>query len=177
MSRPPETFLTQPVRSLQTMLRVISEDDGRLPSLIPDGIYGNQTMSAVSAFQRRVGLPVTGVTDLATWDAIYAAYEPALTRVVPPEPLCVLLDPCQVIGKEQCAPTIYIVQAMLQVLSEHYTGIPAPTHSGTLDPVTSDSLSHFQCMSGLEKTGELDKVTWKHLVLQYVLCTACLCKS
>ena len=49
--RPGESFVSQPVRSLQTMLRVLAEDDEELLALIPDGIYGSQTRQAVSAFQ------------------------------------------------------------------------------------------------------------------------------
>ena len=79
--RPAESFIGQPIRSLQTMLRVIAENDSRQPSVIPDGIYGTNTMTAVSAFQRRSGLPVTGMTDQATWEAIVSAYELALIEV------------------------------------------------------------------------------------------------
>ena len=44
--RPEASFIEQPVRSLQTMLRVISQDDSRYPAVIPDGIYGPDTMHA-----------------------------------------------------------------------------------------------------------------------------------
>ena len=71
--RPGESFVEQPIRSLQTMLRVIAEDDPGLPTLIPDGIYGPSTMVAVPAFQRRAGLPITGISDELTWDRIVAA--------------------------------------------------------------------------------------------------------
>ena len=33
--RPNESFVSQPVRSLQTMLRVLAEDDRTLPTVIP----------------------------------------------------------------------------------------------------------------------------------------------
>ena len=79
--RPQESFVGQPIRSLQTMLRVLSEDDPSHPSVIPDGIYGQETINAVSHFQRRHGIPVTGVTDQNTWEAILAHYEEALIRV------------------------------------------------------------------------------------------------
>ena len=49
--RPNESFVAQPVRSLQTMLRVLSEDDDSLLSLIPDGIYGSQTHQAMPYFR------------------------------------------------------------------------------------------------------------------------------
>ena len=91
--RPEESFIGQPIRSLQTMLRVISEDDVRYPTIIPDGIYGQQTVNAVSVFQRQHGLPVTGIADQTTWEAITAAYEPALVRVDAAEPIRVTLNP------------------------------------------------------------------------------------
>jgi len=84
--RPGESFIEQPVRSLQTMLRVLSEDDKRLPTIVPDGIYGPTTTNAVAAFQRREGLPSTGVTNQETWNAIVENYEPALIRIGKAQP-------------------------------------------------------------------------------------------
>ena len=46
--RPGESFLNQSVRSLQTMLQVVSMADPRLPTVIPDGIFGPTTRRAVS---------------------------------------------------------------------------------------------------------------------------------
>ena len=169
--RPPESFIAQPVRSLQTMIRVIAQDDPRQPPLIPDGIYGNQTATAVSTFQRNNGLPVTGVTDQITWEAIVAAYEPALIRADQAQPLYILLQPGQVIRKGERNPNIYLVQAILMVLSETYASISQPSQSGILDEATAISLASFQEMSALPQTGELDKVTWKHLALHYPLAT------
>ena len=167
--RPPESFINQPVRSLQTMLRVIAQEDARQPSVVPDGIYGAQTMTAVSAFQRNNGLPVTGVTDQGTWEAIVAVYEPVLTRVGQAQPVELILHPSQVIRRGDREPNIYIIQAMLLVLSEIYSSISPPSQSGTLDEPTSVSIATFQQMADLPQTGELDKVTWKHLALHYPL--------
>ena len=95
--RPAESFLSQPIRSLQTMLRVLGEDDDMLKNVVPDGIYGDQTRNAVYHFQRTHGIPPTGVTDQTTWDAIYAEFEPAQTRLIPAQPLQIILEPGQVI--------------------------------------------------------------------------------
>ena len=70
--RPNESFVGQPVRSLQTMLRVIGQDSGQEITLIPDGFYGNNTRDAVSEFQRNRGIPTTGVADENTWQRIVA---------------------------------------------------------------------------------------------------------
>ena len=165
--RPGESFIGQPIRSLQTMLRVIAENDDRQPSVIPDGNYGSNTQTAVSAFQRRSGLPVTGVVNQATWEAIVSAYELALVEVDEAQQIDVILNPGQVIRKGEKHPNIYLAQAMLMVLSENLFSITPPSMTGILDLPTADSLSSFQELNLLPVTGELDKRTWKQLALQY----------
>ena len=167
--RPGESFVGQPIRSLQTMLRVLAENDRRYNSIIPDGIYGPETMAAVSAFQRIHGLPVTGVTDRDTWEAIHAQYEPALINIDAAQPVEIILNPGQVIRRGERHPNVRLVQAMLAVLAEIYRSIGMPGSNGILDAQTSDSLASFQQLTGLPMTGELDKRTWKQLALHYPL--------
>ena len=167
--RPEESFLQQPVRSLQSMLRVLSERDSRYQSVIPDGNYGPSTVSAVSAFQRAHGLPVTGVTDQQTWDAIVAVYEPALIHLDAAQPVEIILNPNEVLRKGDRSPYLYVAQALLLVLSETYGSIGRPSQNGILDENTADALSSFQSLSGLPMTGELDKITWKQLALHFPL--------
>lgn len=165
--RPAESFLAQPIRSLQTMLRVLAERDSKYSRLIPDGIYGPQTISAVTAFQRNHGLPVTGVTDQITWEAIVSAYEPALIELDEAQAVDVILNPGQVIRKGESSPYLYVAQALLLVLSQTYSSVGTPSQTGILDAPTSDSIASFQMLSGLPMTGELDKITWKHLALHF----------
>ena len=167
--RPGESFIGQPIRSLQTMLRVLAESDDRYKTVIPDGIYGAETMSAVANFQRIHGLPVTGITDRDTWDAIHAAYEPALINIDIAQPLEIVLNPGQIIRRGERHPNVRLVQAMLAILSEIYSSVSMPGNTGILDAPTSDSLASFQQLSGLPMTGHIDKRTWKHLALQYPL--------
>ena len=165
--RPAESYIGQPIRSLQTMLRVIHEDDPSHPAIIPDGIYGPETMAAISHFQRRHGLPVTGVTDQETWEAVTSHYNEALIRVDEAQPLYILLEPGEVIRRGEKHPHIYLVQGILQTLSDIYESVSLPDHNGILNDITSDSLASFQALMGLPMTGDLDKVTWKALALHY----------
>ena len=167
--RPGESFVEQPVRSLQTMLRVLAEDDPRQPTVIPDGIYGPSTTQAVSAFQRRRGLPVTGITDQRTWDTIVQDYEPALIRIDKAQPIEVLIDPGQVFRRGDSSPYVYLLQSMLTQLSHDKHRIQPPGHSGIMDDDTADSLAEFQRLSNLPPTGDFDKITWKNLVHQFTL--------
>ncbi|MBE6958127.1 MAG: hypothetical protein E7447_03110 [Ruminococcaceae bacterium] len=169
--KPDESFVGQPVRSLQTMLRVIAESDDLQTSVIPDGIYGPQTVTAVSTFQRRNGLPVTGVADQQTWEQIVRAYEPALIAVGPVQPLEIILEPNQVIRQGENNPNLYLVQAMLIVLAQSYNSITAPAVTGVLDIPTANALSEFQLLTLLPATGELDRETWKNLAIHYPMAT------
>ena len=165
--RPGESFIGQPIRSLQTMLRVRAENDDSYETLIPDGIYGKATMSAVSKFQRKHGLDVTGITDQDTWDAIVAEFEPALVNVDEAQSIEIVLNPGQILRRGERNTNLYLVQAILMALSDVYESIPKPTMTGLLDEITADSISAFQLLSGLPMTGQVDKRTWKHLALHY----------
>ncbi|MBR3979302.1 MAG: peptidoglycan-binding protein [Oscillospiraceae bacterium] len=167
--RPAESFAEQPIRSLQTMLRVLSEYDSALPTVIPDGIYGPTTMHAVTAFQRQNGLPVTGIVDQRTWDAIVRVYEVAIIQIGKAQPIEIIMDPGQVFRSGSTSPYIYLLQSMLTQLSNDHPAISAPSHSGMMDESTVQSLTDFQKLAGLPENGELDKVVWKHLVHQFTL--------
>ena len=59
--------------------------------------------------------------------------------------------------------------AILTVLSQQYGSISRPGFSGTLDLPTEESIAGFQELNRLPRTGELDKITWKHLALHFPL--------
>lgn len=169
--RPTESFVANPIRSLQTMLRVIAENDPTLPTVVPDGIYGQQTLSAVSAFQRRYGLPVTGITDQDTWDTIVAVYEPALVNVGKAEPIEIIMAPGQIYRLGDSSANLYLSQSMLSFLAHLHPVIPAPSHNGVLDAETAAAILAFQILTNLPQTGELDRMTWKNLARQFTLNT------
>lgn len=167
--RPEESFVGQSIRGLQTMLRVIAEADGNIPTLVPDGIYGQSTMNSVSTFQRLYGLPVTGITDQPTWERIVEVYEPALVRIGKAQPIEIIFDPDQVFRLGDRSPYLYLLQGMLLALSDEYGTINPPDSTGYLDASTSAALAAFQALAGLPPTGELDRITWKYLAHHFTL--------
>ena len=89
----PEDYINRPVRSLQTMLQVLSNVFPALLTVNPDGIYGEATQKAVRAFQRFSGLPETGIAEQETWNALASCYLRHAPSVLPPEPLRIVLQP------------------------------------------------------------------------------------
>lgn len=167
--RPGESFIGQPIRSLQTMLRIIAEDDDRLPTVVPDGLYGQTTLTAVSAFQRLYGLPVTGVADQDTWERIVEQFDEALIRIGRTEPIDIIFEPGQVFRTGDRSPYLFVVQGVLQALALDLSDIEAPAPSGVLDMQTARALREFQRLAALPVTGDLDRKTWKHLSRHFTL--------
>ncbi len=64
---------------MQNQLSVISGAYKAIPMTEMDGTYGTATVAAVSSFQEIFNLPVTGITDSATWYKIARVYR-RLTR-------------------------------------------------------------------------------------------------
>ncbi|MCI8514995.1 MAG: peptidoglycan-binding protein [Lachnospiraceae bacterium] len=55
------------VRQMQEQLNAIASVYTAIPTLVPDGIFGERTQGSVREFQSVFGLPVTGVVDYRTW--------------------------------------------------------------------------------------------------------------
>lgn len=167
--KPGESFVGQPIRSLQTMLRVIAEYDGSVPTVVPDGIYGKETIASVTQFQKNLGIPPTGVADQNTWEQIVAVYDDALISIGKAEPIEIVWDPNHVFILGDSSPYLYLAQSMLLYLSLMHEQISRPSHSGILDNETSRAISTFQALTSLPPTGNLDKKTWKYLSKQFTL--------
>lgn len=167
--KPGESFVGQPIRSLQTMLRTIARVDQNQISVIPDGVYTSQTSDAVRSFQENHGLSPTGATDQDTWERIVQAYRPARIETEPAQPIYITLNPGQTFKKGDRHHHINLVQAMLLLLSEAYEGFPAVALTGIFDEPTEAAVNALQLLSDIPANGILDKTTWKHLVLHHAL--------
>lgn len=93
----PSYFVGRPIESMQTMLRVAAEGNNRLLPVVPDGIFGRNTMAAVTAFQRYCGLPATGVMNQTTWERLVQTYQAQLVQQAPAEAMQPILNPYQTI--------------------------------------------------------------------------------
>ena len=156
-------MLSKPVSSLQYMLRQLSKTYQFLPELAVDGVYGERTLEAVMRFQREAGLPVTGVVDQATWNAIHScwlrqqsreSYSRA-TRVFPSEGVQV---------HEGSAREYMIVpQTMFNILAGQFEGITLCPADGCNGPASADDIRWLQKAAGLPQTGCMDTATWDAL--------------
>lgn len=159
----------RPVRSLQTMLQTLSRVFPDIPEVLPDGVYGCSTQDAVSAFQSRAALPVTGVADHDTWNQLVSAYLRHAPRVLPPEPLQLVWQPMQTISPGEENLHLYLIQAMLAALHRQYPALPLPGVSGFYDETTKAAVLQLQALFGFAPSAVIDQSFWSCLAKLYAL--------
>lgn len=162
-----DPIVNAPIRSLQLMLRTLSFLDSDYPSLIPDGIFGAATAGAVSTFQQKNGLPITGIADFETHSAISAAYDAALPRLTPAEPPIAWFPADLSVSLGQSHPHVFLTQGLLAALSSIYPELPCPALTGRIDEKTEQSLRAIQALHGLNPTGKLDGETYNLAARMY----------
>lgn len=154
---------------LQQRLRNISKVHKDVPSVIPDGIFGEETENAVRAFQRKSGFPETGVVDFEIWDRINEESKKALF---------VLSDPNQVISIKnedlplvigQIGREVHTLNLMLRRLGELYSNFRSENTGDEFTAETEREVRKWQKVIGHDITGEVDKLTWNRLAEHYLL--------
>ena len=136
----PEDYINRPVRSLQTMLQVLSNVFPALLNVNPDGIYGEATQKAVRAFQRFSGLPETGIAEQETWNSLASCYLRHAPSVLPPEPLRIVLQPGQEIAPGEQNLHLFIIQAMMAALAGRFSNANPPEVTGVFDAATKKAV-------------------------------------
>ena len=168
-SRTPGYYVGRPVESMQHMLRVLAQLDGRLQPVIADGVFGNGTVAAVMAFQRVYGLPITGQMDRKSWERLVFVYEKERADQRPAEPLALYLNPGQKILAGETNQYVSLIQVVLRTLSWAYGGVNPISVTGVMDGPTVAAVRNFQRISGLRDTGNVDKETWRYLARHYTM--------
>ncbi len=160
------------VRILQEQLNRIAINFPQLPLIEVNGIYNSQTVETVREFQRLFILPITGVTDKATWyrvSQIYASVKRLAEitsegqraaynqQLYPGEPLRLYSR-----GSE-----VQEIQFYLQRISRFNPVVNSPVLDGIYGRDTQNAVISFQNAYQLEPTGIVDETVWNRIVEVY----------
>ncbi len=155
-------------RNLQRYLRQLAYFDENIPPVPIDGNAGSDTTDALRAYQARNGLPVTGIADRETWEALYEDYLISLENEAPPAGFSPFPSGPRgysiKLGDEGFI--VSSIQHMLEEISVFFP-ITAVEVTGVYDEATRDAVSEVQARYLLPVTGEVDKLTWNALVRLY----------
>lgn len=155
------------IREVQEYLRLLALTDNNHRELAVDGIYGDETAEAVRSFQLANGLPVTGKVDSETWERLAQEYLDALTLLSEAVAAQHLPSPQYVIRPGDQGNLVYILQAILNTLTEAWEELKDIAVSGTYDSATEQRVKHLQKIGGFPETGEVDRYFWDHLITWY----------
>ena len=156
------------VRELQQYLRVIRrERDGE--TILPiDGRFGPLTTAAVRQSQEESGLPVDGIVDRATWEAIFNDAQRIIYLRALPTPVqgFGMGQPPLKVGDRN--DSVLFLQVMLGALAARFTNLPAAeAMSGIYSDATAATVRILQQQAGLMTSGIVDKPTWDAITILY----------
>ncbi len=156
------------VRVIQYYLTFIGVFNNAVPNVAIDGAYGQNTVSAVEAFQRYYGLPVTGIVNEASWNSISNVYLEMVNSIsveqvgweAEPYPGTPLRQ-----GNE--GEDVRIIQGYLEKIAQYYSEIPEISVTGYFGGQTQNAVIAFQNLFGISPTGFIGPITWNTIAEEY----------
>lgn len=135
------------VERVQSILRDLNFYTGKV-----DGLTGPNTRSAIEAYQRKVGLPATGVVDGALLEQLGAS---ETTAAVVPQPAPRAQTSAPMAASQSRDARIVKIQAGLKAFGNDDIQL-----DGVVGSRTKSAIREFQALFGLAETGEPDEAVY-----------------
>ncbi len=160
------------VRIIQEQLNRIAINFPQLPLITVNSVYDESTERTVREFQQLFILPVTGVTDKATWyriSQIYASVKrlSEITSEGQRASYNQQLYPGSPIRRTSRGSEVQEIQFYLQRIARFNPVVESPDLDGIFGSSTERAVISFQNAYGLEPTGVVDETVWNRLVEVY----------
>lgn len=157
-----------PILEIQRILRSIDYFDNSLARIRLSGTYNEETRQGVKNFQEKYGLPVTGEVDATTWQLLQAVDKAikdatALARAVYILPR----NEEYTITPGLRDDVVYVIQHMINVLSQEYDTFFPLEFTGIYDEATENNIREFQRKNLLDESGNIDPITFNRLADEY----------
>ena len=153
---------------LQYYLAFIAAFYDNIPSPSVDGIFGDQTLESVLAFQRQFGLPEDGIVGRQTWYALQYQYD-AILRSLPAEyqSYSSLLYPGYYVTTGATGKVVEQLQTFINTIAENNPAVPSVTVDGVYGQQTQNAVIAIQKLVGQNPTGAVGPLTWNAIVNLY----------
>lgn len=148
-------------KAVQTVLKELNLYQGTV-----DGLPGPATKDAVEAYQKAVGLPVTGIIDAALLEQLDGDATAAITpEPRPAEPVAAEPIPARFEGEDSTAvDRVRKIQAGLREF-----GRKDVTIDGVVGARTRAAILEFQALFGLKQTGEPDEAIYAKMRQEHLI--------
>ena len=153
------------VRVLHYVLLTIAYFDPDLPSLRLNSVFNDNTKAMVINFQKKYGLPATGVVDSDTWNELVTVYRDTIHNI--PEEYAQYGDEFfqgRLLALGMSGDDVRIIQKFLLKICQQTGNIPGVRVSGIFDDLMEKSVMKIQSIFNQDTTGVIDPVTWYNIV-------------
>ena len=146
-------------------LDAISFVDPDIPHLKTNSVFNDNTKAMVMAFQRKYGLPVTGIITYADWKMLVEVYD-KLLKSFPREYQDYVneLYPDYFLSKGMSGEDVRRLQGFLLNICRYDKKIPGVRVNGLFDDLTENSVKKIQTDYDLNVTGLVGPFTWRKIV-------------
>lgn len=152
------------VRVVQYLLRYVAVFDNRVPLIDIDGIYGQRTANAVSAFQELYGLNVNGEMNESTYSQLYDVYRGYINSLPNSQFVGTARPyPGFPITEGQSNEYVTALQTYLTLIAETYPEIPKISVDGVFGTATRAAVTAYQRRFGLTPDGIVGLRTWESI--------------
>ena len=139
--------------------------DPDLPSLRLNSVFNDNTKAMVINFQKKYGLPATGVVDSDTWNELVTVYRDTIHNI--PEEYAQYGDEFfqgRLLALGMSGDDVRIIQKFLLKICQQTGNIPGVRVSGIFDDLMEKSVMKIQSIFNQDTTGVIDPVTWYNIV-------------
>lgn len=157
------------ISEIQDYLRNISSYDGRIPFIVSDGIFGDETGEAVKTFQSLYDLDSDGKVDFETWKKLVEVSALATEEAAQPFRVAPIENSNLPLKKSDSGPFVTHLKIMLSFLGENFSNFTKENNSDIFDELTENQVKKWQRVISVQQTGQADKTTWNLLSSFYTI--------
>ena len=155
------------VFTLQYLLAVVSLFYPQIPVVEQDGVFGEQTLEAVKAFQREARLPEDGIVGAITWNRLYDTYKGIVDSTASESdnfgPILYPYNgtPLRLGSRGN---DVRLLQVYINQFARNYNSVELIPITGVFSEVTARGVRQVQSVLGLPVDGVVGEQTWNGIV-------------
>lgn len=156
------------VDDLQYYINYLSQYYSTIPPVSIDGVFGDETLSAVTDMQNTFGLNPDGVVGEETWETMYRAYL-GIIETIPVEYVQGQTIPYGgvILRLGAQSEAVRVLQQYINYIAETFPEVDAVSVTGYFGTNTRAAVIALQEILGLNASGSVDAVTWDAITSLY----------
>lgn len=149
------------VRRLQELLSALNASYPQIPVLAADGIFGEQTQSAVIAFQQLFNLSPDGIVGEITWNTLLKENILIMNSQIPAQ---TDVYPGTALRLGSVGPNVLKMKNYLNIIEPYYSTLNRNSAGSYFDRQMDSNVRAFQSLFSLSVDGVIGEATWNKIV-------------